>query len=101
MVDPVHAWCGEPGSQEIQRSKSVKPEKAEQRTPGVQRRSALLHWSPTRPLRGTDCDLESGAALSENEARRPAPGVGFHLWIQRPQSSSGNYVRTVRISLTG
>src|SRR5271157_1549941 len=94
MVDPLHARCGEPGSKAIQGTESVESEEAEQPTPSVQCRSTFLHWKPTRAVRGTDCDSESGAAVSEDEADGPAAGVGAYFWIQGPEESFGDFVRS-------
>ena len=61
--------------------------------------SAGLHFcigAPTRTARGPGCDPESGAALSGDEAHRPATGVGSDIWIQRPEKSSRNHVSFVR-----
>src|SRR5271157_981097 len=93
MVDPLHARCGEPGSKAIQGTESVESEEAEQPTPSVQCRSTFLHWKPTRAVRGTDCDSESGAAVSEDEADGPATGVGAYFWIEGPEHSFGNSVK--------
>jgi len=94
MVGPVHARCGESGSKTIQGAGPVRPEEAEQSTPGVQCRSACLHWRPTRAARRTDCAHESGAALPGDEAHWPTTGVGSDIWTQGLEKSFRNYVRT-------
>jgi hypothetical protein len=53
-----------------------------------------LHWKPTRAVRGTDRAPEPGAAFSGDEAHWPATAVGFYIWVQGPEKSSGNYVKT-------
>src|ERR1700722_20025714 len=94
MVCALHAWCGQPGSKTIQGTGSIRSEKAEQPTPGVQCRSACLHWRSTRAVRRTDCASESGEALSGDEARGPAARVGAHIWTQGLEKSFRNYVNT-------
>ena len=90
----MHAWCSQPGPEAIQGTRCVEPEEAEQPAPRIQRRPPFLHWKPTRAVGGTDCDLESGAAFSGDEAHWPATRVGFHIWIQGFEESSRNDVKT-------
>ena len=40
-------------------------------------------------LRGTNCNSESGAALSRDEAHWPATGMGINVWSQRTKRSFG------------
>src|SRR5208282_4098963 len=92
MDRAMHAGRGVSRSEAVQRSGPTEPEKAEQPAPGVRCGLAFLHWSSTRAARGTDCDPESGAAFSKDEARRPAAGMGFDIRIKRPEKSFGDYI---------
>src|SRR5258708_2892886 len=93
MVDLVHARRGKSGSQAIQGSGSVEPEETEQPTLGLQCRASFLHRKPTRAVRRTGGDTQSGAAGSEDEAQWPPTRMGPYFWIQRPEESFSNFVK--------
>ncbi len=73
-------------------SGSSELESTQQPTPCIQRRDPLLYRSTARTIGGPDCHFESGAAIPEDEARRPETRMGLYVRIPGSEDSAGHSV---------